>query len=105
MPIWAIAVQSKDQISYNEIVDVRLKYGYFDSKKNRYYSVHNARSLPSEYFEFIFDENRTKLMLISGFTPKQKQKMLNIIGEKTGIYKDYQQLRIELTERQSKWKT
>lgn len=108
LPILGRVKQVKDEIKYGEITDIRLNGGYFDSRKVNFIVGPHVYRLPALFIEFVLAENKAKLMLISGFTQKQKQQMLDKIGEKTGIIKNYKQLKQEFIERvkseENKWK-
>ncbi len=100
--------QFRDIVNYCDIKDVRVVKAQKNSLKQPLASFNRAYERPYCFIEFILENNRTHWMLVSGFTSKQKQKMLDIIGEKTGIYKNYKQLHAEAKERlkqeQDKWK-
>ena len=100
-------IQYKDTVYYSNIIDIRVVFAYKNSLKLPLSMGYKPYATNKQFVELI-EKNKTSWIYVTGFTSKQKQKMLDIIGEKTGIYKNYKQLQADAKERlkqeQGKWK-
>lgn len=94
--------QYKDTVMYCDIKDVRLVIAHKNSLKQPLPAIDKAYERTVWFIEFEVEDNRTHWMFITGFTSRQIQKMLDIIGEKTGIQREYKQLVKDAKERQKK---
>ena len=109
IPILGGKNQYKDEIEYAYIINIRLVYAFEDSRKQKINTFARRGAFrANEFIELVQSDHKTNRLLVNFFTSKQKQKMLNIIGEKTGIYKDYKQLQADAKRRIdaeiAKWK-
>lgn len=75
-------IQFDDIILYSEIIDVKIILTEKNSKKNSIYTLYNPT--PRLFYEFLLNNGKTKWVLITPFSKKQRKEMLEIINSKTG---------------------
>ena len=86
-------IQFDDIILYSEIIDVKFILTEKNSKKNSVYTLYN--SAPRLFYEFLLNNGKTKWVLITPFTKKQRKEILEIINSKTGKNFSYDTLEKE----------
>ena len=84
--------QYKDEILYNDIKNISVIYANKNSKKEPIRNLSFSRLRPKLYFEFELKNGETKWVYISWFSKNQKNKILELINNKTGTTFNYQSL-------------
>lgn len=86
--------QFKDEILYSEIEQINAIYVNKDSRKRSLKATTMGALRPRLYFEFVMRNKKTKWVYVSYFSKKQREAMLKIINDKTGMNLSYDQLKI-----------
>ena len=100
------AHQFPDEIEYEQIQDVAIILAHGNSKKRRIATYYGAPR-PYFYFEIMLKNGETKWVYIETFSKRQRQKILDIINEKTGLalsYKTLERKDFSIYKRQKKKK-
>lgn len=79
--------QYKDEIFYEDIVDVKMILTNKNSKRRR--TKGYGALTPRVFFEFLLKNGKTKLMYIYYFSHGARRKMIETINEKTGLNLSY----------------
>lgn len=87
-------IQFPDEIKYSDIEDIAIIYADANSKKMKKYQGYSryGSGKPYSYYEITLSNNKTKWIYLDCFSKKQREKMLNIINEKTGLDLSYETL-------------
>ena len=80
--------QYKDEIFFEDIVDVKMVMSRNKNSLKKWYSENHYRH-KKIFFNVILKEQESKWVCVYPFSIKQRKKMLQIINEKTGLNIDY----------------
>ena len=88
---WAEKVQFKDEIKYCDIENISITISSCNSlKKNPQRGFYRPPQFI--FFEILLNNGKTKWLHVSYFSNRQKQKILDSLGRKTGILKNYKEM-------------
>ena len=92
--------QHETNIKYSDIADIKLIL----TKKNSRGETYRSPSAPSFFYVFILKNDREERISVQEYNVSQRQKMLDIIYEKTGIRKNYREMYEEMdADLKAKW--
>lgn len=84
--------QYKDEILYSDIEGIRVIYVIKNSKKESIKTISYVSLRPNLFFEFVLKNQKTKWVWISLYSKRQRDKMLKMINEKTGLNLCYDEI-------------